>query len=337
MPRPNGQTVSVVPEPDPRELETLVDDYALGELVRHWPATGGIENSNHFLVTRQARQERCWVLTVLERPPYAGDALVSLLDACVAAGLPVPAVVRTRHGQPFAELGGKRAMLCPRLPGRHVYNPTERQVQAVGRFLARFHRAALAADLALPAYPRGLDWLRRHAEQCRPHLPYSAAVLMRDTCAQLGRALARKDVAALPQGAIHADLFRDNVLFNEWGLSGVLDFHHAARGFLIYDVAIAANDWCTGADGALDPERTLALLGAYHRLRPLTRQELWYFPLFALYGALAFWISRQVVADAQRRGEPVRANNPAEFHRIVRHHAAHFFYLDERLLEIGGG
>lgn len=327
--------MNAVTELDPQRLERLAAEYEVGELIRHWPAAGGIENSNYFLVTRRAGEEHAYVLTVLERPAYAGEALIPLLDACVDAGLPVPAALRTRLGQPFADLDGKRVMLCPRLPGRHVYNPTQRQVQAVGRFLARFHRAALAADLALPAYPRGLDWLRRHAEQCRPYLPYSDATLMRETCAQLGRALARADVNALPQGAIHADLFRDNVLFNEWGLSGVLDFHHAARGFLIYDLAVAANDWCTDANGALDPERTLALLRAYHRLRPLTRQELWYFPLFALYGALAFWISRQVVALAQRRGERVRANNPAEFQRIVRHHTAHFFYLDERRLEVG--
>jgi homoserine kinase type II len=155
---------------------------------------------------------------------------------------------------------------------------------------------------------------------------------MAETGRAVSRALARSDVAALPQGAVHGDLFRDNVLFNEWGLSGVLDFHHAARGYLIYDLAVAANDWCTEADGALDPERTLALLRAYHGVRPLQRDELWHFPVFALYAGLAFWTSRLVVALEQRRGRAVRANNPEELQRVVAHHVAHFFYLDERRL-----
>ena len=59
-------------------------------------------------------------------------------------------------------------------------------------------------------------------------------------------------------------MFRDNVLFTERGLTGVVDFHHAATGYLIYDLAVAANDWCNDYDGVLDADRTLALLRAYH-------------------------------------------------------------------------
>lgn len=325
--------MNAITQLDLLRLEGLVSDYEIGELIRHHPAATGIENSNYFVTTASAGVEHHYVLTVLEQPANAGHFLVGLLDACVDAGLPVPAVLRNRQGLPFSDLDGKPAMLCNRLPGRHVYNPTQRQVEALGRFLARFHLATAAAGVALPAYPRDLHWLERGAENCQGHLGFGAAALMRDTHRQLADALDRDDVAALPQGPIHADLFRDNVLFNEWGLAGVLDFHHASHGHLIYDLAVAANDWCTDTSGALDPERTLALLRAYHGIRPLHRAELWHFPVFALYGALAFWTSRLVVTLQKRRGNAVRANNPEEFERIVRHHSAHFFYLDERRLQ----
>ncbi|MDZ7668355.1 MAG: homoserine kinase [Gammaproteobacteria bacterium] len=325
--------MNAITQLDLLRLESLVSAYDIGELIRHHPAATGIENSNYFVTTARAGVEQHYVLTVLEQPANAGGGLVELLDACVDAGLPVPAVLRNRQGLPFTDLDGKPAMLCMCLPGRHVYNPTQRQVEALGRFLGRFHLATAAAGVELPAYPRDLHWLERGAESCRGHLGFGAAALMRDTRRQLADALARDDVAALPQGPIHADLFRDNVLFNEWGLAGVLDFHHASHGHLIYDLAVAANDWCTDTTGALDPERTLALLRAYHGIRPLRRAELWHFPVFALYGALAFWTSRLVVTLQKRRGAAVRANNPEEFERIVRHHSAHFFYLDERRLQ----
>lgn len=330
-----GNTVPAIQEVDPLRLEGLVAEYGVGELIRHWPASAGIENSNYFLSTLRDGRTREYVLTLLERPPNAGGGFVPLLDACVDAGLPVPAILRNQRGLAFGDLDGKPAMLCPRLPGRHVFNPTQRQVEALGRFIARLHLATGSAGLRLPAYPRDLGWLARQAEACAGGMGYASAVLMRESRQQLASALARQDVAALPRGPIHADLFRDNVLFNEWGLAGVLDFHHASEGFLIYDLAVAANDWCTEADGALDPERTLALLRAYHALRPLERGELWFFPVFALYGALAFWASRLVVALEKRRGKAVRTNNPDEFERIVRHHRRHFFYLDERLLAPG--
>lgn len=327
--------MNAIAQLDLLHLQELVDAYDLGELIRYWPAAAGIENSNYFLATRHNAAERHYVLTLLERPPNAGEALVPLLDTCAGAGLPVPALLRDRHGRAFTEMDGKPAMLCPRLTGRHVYNPTQRQVEALGRFMGHFHLATAAVDLDLPGYPRDLDWLRANAETCRGHIPYGATSLLSEARAQLGNALSRADVQYLPRGPIHADLFRDNVLFNEWGLSGVLDFHHAADGYLLYDLAVAANDWCTEANGALDPERTLALLRAYHGIRPLHREELWYFPIFALYAALAFWTSRLVVALEHRRGRAVRTNNPDEFQRIVEHHRAHFFYLDERQLTVG--
>ncbi|MEQ8858219.1 MAG: phosphotransferase [Pseudomonadales bacterium] len=327
--------MNAITELDLLRLEDLISGYEVGELIRHWPAANGIENSNYFLSTVRAGSERQYVLTLLERPANAGGAFVPLLDTCVAAGLPVPAVLRDRRGLAFTDLDGKPAMLCPRLPGRHVYNPTLRQVEALGRFIGHFHLATADADLRLPDYPRDLNWLARIADACRGYAGYAAEALMDDTRHQLENALTRTDVRSLPRGPVHADLFRDNVLFNEWGLSGVLDFHHASQGYLIYDLAVAANDWCTEANGALDPERTLALLRAYHGVRPLRREELWHFPVFTLYGALAFWESRLVVALEKRRGRSVRANNPDEFERMVRHHSAHFFYLDERRLSAG--
>lgn len=329
-----------ITELDVPSLEQFVSAYDIGELTAHAPATGGIENSNYFLATRTgdpgdgAATERHFVLTLLEQPANAGNALVPLLDACVAAGLPVPGVVRNRTGAAFTELQGKPAIVCPRLPGSHVFNPTHRQVAALGRFIGHFHLATGSAGLALPEYPRDLAWLAAHADACRGQIGFAARVLLDDTRRQVASALSRADVRALPQGPIHGDLFRDNVLFNEWGLSGVLDFHHAAHGYLIYDLAVAANDWCTDASGALDADRTLTLLRAYHAIRPLQRAEIWHFPVFALYGALAFWTSRLAVALEKRRGAPVRTNNPDEFERIVRQHQAHFFYLDERQLQI---
>ncbi len=156
--------------------------------------------------------------------------------------------------------------------------------------------------------------------------------MARDIVESIGSMLRREDVQRLPRGIIHGDIFRDSVLFSERGLTGVLDFHHAAAGYWIYDLAVAANDWCNDNSGVLDSDRTLALLRAYHAIRPLTPTEAWHFPMFALYAAAAFWLSRLTV-DMRRKSQPrARVNNPEEFQRIVQQHAARFYYLDARLL-----
>ncbi len=323
--------MNAITQLDVLDLEDTLARYGIGELVRYWPAANGIENSNYFVRTLQEGAEHDYVLTILEQPSNAGGAYVPLLDLCVEAGLPVARVIKTLSGEPYQSFAGKSVLLSQRLPGRHVYNPTRKQVRALGRFVARLHVATAPWDFPVPPYPRNEVWLDHHARLARGHLPYQPTELLEDSVREVTSLLARSDVHALPAGVIHADLFRDNVLFNSHGLTGVLDFHHAAQGYLIYDLAVAANDWCTDAGGALDTELTLALLRAYHEIRPLTAAELGLFPAFLLYASVAFWLSRLVVSIA-RDDTQARCNNPEEFERIVQQHASHFFYLDQRLL-----
>lgn len=259
-------------------------------------------------------------------------AYVPLLDLCVQAGLCVAAVIRTLNGEPFATFNAKTVLLSQRLPGRHIYNPTLSQVEALGRFAARLHNATANCDLTIPAYPRNAQWLTQAASDVRRYLPFEATQLLDDTLANVSSLLGRSDVHDLPRGVIHGDLFRDNLLFNERGLTGVLDFHHAANGYLLYDLAVAANDWYTDSSGVLDTERTTALLRSYHAIHPLSSAEIRFFPLFALYAALSFWLSRLMISVQCNEQGNIRFNNPEEFQRILQQHASHFFYLDERLL-----
>ncbi len=315
------------------ELQALLSRYDLGTLNRYWPASHGIENSNYFLDLSGREGRRQYVLTLMERPSYAGELLVPLLDLADAAGLPVAPIVRNRAAAAMDELRGKPTLIAPRLIGRHVVNPTLRQCSAVGRFLARFHKVAGRLSSAAPRHPRDAGWLRGCAGRLDGLVSYGDASLLRHAVGTVTSLLERDDVAALPGGVIHGDLFRDNVLFAGRGLTGVLDFHQAAAGLWLYDLAVAANDWCTDTDGLLDAERTLALLRAYHSFRPLTAQELWFFAPFTVYAALAFWLSRLDVAFATRTdGKPSRSKNPDELRRTLQAQLAHPFYPDARLL-----
>lgn len=315
---------------DVLDLEQTLAHYDVGDLIRFWPAANGIENSNYFIRTVDGGREREFVLTVMEQPSNAGSAYVPLLDRCIEAGLPVAAVLRNYRGEAVERHDGKLVLLSRRLPGKHVYNPTLKQVAALGRFISRFHGATCDWNHPVPDYPRTTSRLAHNAELVQGHLPWISRSLLTDSVREVSSLLAREDTGMLARGIVHGDLFRDNVLFNERGLTGVLDFHHAARGYLLYDLAVAANDWCTDSSGLLNPDRTTELLRAYHQIRPLTPNELRLFPAFALYAALAFWLSRLAVAVQGRRN--VRTNNPAEFERIVAQHRAHFFYISERQL-----
>ncbi len=310
-------------------IEDVLDQFDAGRLDRYWPAANGIENSNYFVRTTRGE----FVLTVLEQPPAAGDAYLSLLAELNAAGLPVPVPLVRNDGDQWATVAGKPALLQPKLPGEHIHNPAQQNLASIGRFTARMHRAVTNTVNTLPDYPRDLAWLKQTAAEVTPFLPYSKASLVNESVDRLTSLLSRQDVALLPTGAIHGDLFRDNALFQNGRLTGVLDFHHASKGTLLYDLAVIANDWCCDSVGRLNYERTMALIKSYHAVRPLGRLELWFFPMYALYASCAFWLSRIEANIRSAKDASVRVKNPEELQAIVAAHNAQVFYIDERLLD----
>ncbi len=320
--------MSTISPLDGKALTDLLARYDIGTPLDHRSASHGIENSNYFVTTRKDGPRCDWVLTLLEQPSNSGPGYVPLLDLCHAAGLPVAPVVRNASGAAIESLLGKQALLAPKLPGTHPIDPAMSQVKALGRFIAELHGATADPGFEVAAYPRGRHWLRDRLTAVRGRIAYTDECLMVDCIDRAVGMLSRTDVRELPTGVIHGDLFRDNVLFDGPELTGVVDFHHAARGYLVYDLAVAANDWCNQPGGLLDPERVGALVAAYDRIRPLAVLERCFFPGFLLYAALAFWLSRLTVALETKSGGKARCKDPDEFKAIVVDRNAHFLNLD---------
>jgi homoserine kinase type II len=270
-------------------LELLVAAWPVGAVIDAERITLGIENTNYFVTTVIGDMEREWVLTLMAHPPTR--SALEVLEAADAAGLPVPVPVRDGAGQATRSIpGGGHALLAPRLRGRHPERPTARQCAAAGRFLARLHEATAA--LSAPPHPRSADWMRLRAAVHRPRLGLRERELLAAAVGGLGTLQRREDWRRLPHGVVHGDLFRDNALFEEERLTGVIDFHHAAHAPLAFDLAVVAADWCRSEEGGLDRNRMLALLQAYHGERALTPLERCFWPALLVLAATRFWIAR---------------------------------------------
>ena len=119
---------------------------------------------------------------------------------------------------------------------------------------------------------------------------------------------------------MHADLFRDNALFEDGRISGVFDFYFAGVDCLAYDLAVCVNDWClvdAERDRRLDESKTRALLDSYHARRPLQRAERDAWPVMLRAAAFRFWLSRLHDKLLPRPGELVKVHDPEHFRDIL--------------------
>lgn len=294
---------------EPDELTAFLGDYALGEPLGLEGIAEGIENSNYWLTTRDGE----YVLTVFERVE-AEDVgyFLDLMAHLAAHAIPCAAPVSNRRGQRFGRLHGRPAAICPRLPGEPVEAPGTGHCAAIGSALGRWHRVGGEFDHRRDN-PRALRWWRELGQRVRPHLDAERAALLDEEL----RFQSLFKLNDLPRGPIHADLFRDNALFQGERLTGLLDCYDACDDALLYDLAIAVNDWCADAQGGLDRQRLTALVGAYHRERPITAIERGAWPTLLRAAALRFWVSRLHDRQFPRPGSLTQAKDPAWFQRIL--------------------
>lgn len=291
------------------ELRHWLQDYAVGELIDLQGISAGIENTNYFVTTSGGR----YVLTLFEKLkarelPFYLNLMAHLADR----GVPSAHPVANRSGSYLGTLKQKPAALVARLDGSDITAPDAAQCAAVGGVLARLHLAGQSYEATMDN-PRGPKWWKAALGNILPFVAAEEASLLQEEV----RFQSLYRFSDLPRGAIHADLFRDNVLFSGNVVAGVIDFYFACTDALLYDVAIAVNDWCVRNDGALDAAKTRAFLDAYGAVRPYTPIERGAWPVMLRAGALRFWVSRLYDLHLPRPGELTHAKDPQHFRRIL--------------------
>ena len=297
------------------EATDLLALYDVGRLVSITGITEGIENSNFFVSTTQGE----YVLTVFEHhQPHELHYFMTLMQHW-ATTLPVACPIEQRNGKFLIGVKAKPAALIKRLPGEHLAHPTLQQCATLGAVTARMHISAEAFPLHRPP-DRGNAWRLQTAYSLMPQLSSQDAALLEHELA-FQQAF---NFELLPKGTIHADLFRDNMLFVGDTLTGILDLYFACYDSWLYDLAIVVNDWCTDTNGQQDPKRVQSCLDAYQALRPWTALEQAYWPAVLRAAALRFWLSRLAAQLNPREGAIAWQKDPDEFRAKLRYLQSNF-------------
>ena len=316
--------MSVYTSVEQDELIDFLKQYSLGELVDYKGINAGIENTNYFVATTEGQ----YVLTLFEQLsaqelPYFLDLMAFLAEHDVPSAHPLP----DNNADYLQTLKGKPAALVQRLIGTDTTEPNPVQVETLGKALGHMHRVGMEFGQQRENR-RGPHWWRETIKKVAPCLSDDDNTILQEEL-RFQTSFRHNE---LPTGVTHADLFRDNTLWNGDKLTGIIDFYYACTDVLLYDVAVTVNDWCKtspgpashdtenngeAGSGDLDESLTRLFLTAYNKQRPFSLQEQAAWPVMLRAGALRFWLSRLHDKHFPRPGEITHIKDPDVFKRIL--------------------
>lgn len=278
------------------------------------PIEEGVEDSI-FRLSMADGDTLC--LRIFERTEPVGPLTIASLLA--SHGLPTCPPVEDKQGRLFFPLKNKPAAVYRWINGKWVEKPSLAQIETIGKFLGR------AAKIGIEhcgewkrENPRGWKWFAETTQEL-------VAVLDKDTARELQSEVSAQadfwmnEPKEIHKGPIHADIFRNNVLFYPSGeFAAVIDWGFCASDFpLIFDLAIAANDWCLSDNSPqLDAARIQALMRGRYGELPLTKEEEKAWPMALRWAALRFYLSR--LYDWKLPRAEGKKHDPNHFLKIMR-------------------
>ncbi|GBR11739.1 homoserine kinase [Asaia spathodeae] len=296
----------------PERLEAFLADYDLGPLVQIDGIAEGVENTNYLLETEAGRA----ILTLYEKRVRAEELpwFLGLMQHLSSRGLKCPTPVIARDGVALRSLMDKPAAITTFLPGRPIAAITPSACFSLGQSLARFHllgegfRATRRNALGPEAWKPLLDSCKGAGDTLRPgltqELDEAIAAVLRDWPRE----------GTLPAGQIHADLFPDNVFFQEGDVSGLIDFYFACTDLLAYDLAICLNAWCFPDEATPSAALMAGLMGGYQSVRPLSPDEKAALPVLVQGAAIRFLLTRLYDWVNTPRDAIVTRKDPLAYH-----------------------
>jgi len=305
--------MAVYTELTENQIGTLLRKYDLGELSAYQGASDGIENTTYFvqLVTGEEFVVTLFEFIEKEVLPFH----IELTSTLCSRGLPVPSPLMDNNGQVLQTLAGKPALMFPRVAGNHILQPSLQEVDKVAVFLGNMHLQCLDIPLQHPN-PKSLNWMHNVWESISSSLSDEDNKLIEE------QILLRQQyqLLDLPRAVIHADLFRDNVLFRNGEVTGVIDFYNAGTDSLLLDIAIAVFDWCVNTEGLLDAEKSKRFIESYQTKRGLSVLEQDNWIIAQQLAATLFWLSRLEVNWRAEKGIQLAVKDPMSCKKILLQH-----------------
>ena len=291
------------------EVETFISKFNIGKLKSYAGISGGVTNSNFFINTDSCEA----VLTIFEELNFEDlDYYFSFMQHLSTHGFLCPKPISDSNNNLIHDLKGKPAALISKLPGKVFEEINDHQLIILAKSFAEMHLISLKFNTQ-KKNERDLQWMKDTFSMFANKISSEQRELINEELSFLENLSEN-----LPRGVIHADLFRDNVLFEENRLGGIIDFYYACNDFFIYDIAIVINDWCIDPNGIIIERRKKLFIEAYDSIRQLNNSEHEALNSYLRLAAMRFLISRFRDQFNEKDAELNTIKDPLFFYEILK-------------------
>jgi Ser/Thr protein kinase RdoA (MazF antagonist) len=195
-----------------------------------------------YLVTDNALQYIFRVYTLNWRSKQQVEAEIQLINTLWQNSISVSYPIADQNGRYVQSLpapeGERWGVLFSFAPGRKIMQPSPELHESIGVTMANMHRITGNLSLNRVHYtPQVL--LMDSFEKFRSYLPVGSEELpyMTNLQQNLLREMTTVDMAGIRQGAVHLDIWADNLHIDEAGTMTLFDFDFCGNGWLCYDIA----------------------------------------------------------------------------------------------------
>lgn len=261
--------MAVFTELNKHEIEDFLRDFTIGDLISFEGIVKGTENSNFKIITTENK----YILTILEKRVVEEDLpfFMTLQNKLVEHGFNCPKPIKNNKNLVINKLKNKNAVIISFLDGENLSTIMPENCYELGSKIAEFTNITKKLKL-LRANSLNYDsWVKI----------FESFKNINDNSYEEYFAVLNEELIFLknnwpinlPKAIIHADLFVDNVLFQNNKISGIIDFYFSCNDFIAYELALTANDWCFNKDGTFNLDNFNSLIMGYNNITPLNSEE----------------------------------------------------------------
>jgi homoserine kinase type II len=312
------------------EIEEIISLYKLKNLESFAPIEEGIENTNYVIIANKKK----YILTIFEKRVKEQDLpffceLISLLNK---SGFKCPLPLLNLENSPISTFKRKKLTILTFISGKSKENLSNENCEDIGKEAAKLHlltsnfKIHRKNALSIKSWRNMFENIKDKCIKIHKDLPNLIEANLKD--------IEKNWPSNLPSGIIHADLFKDNIIFENNKVSGIIDFTFSCNDFYALEIAICFNALCfDGVKSNLSFNVTKAkkFIDGYSSIRKLSNQERNSIKILSQGAALRFLLTRVFDAINTVEGALVKIKDPIEylkrleFHKNAKSYEDYFF------------